>query len=631
MSSVAERTETGQGRIAPDLPLALPNARAALLQRQNDAEGRPLLVLYALGKEVSFDHPRQFALAERLAAGVPLTLAECAADLGETEAGETIAALLGAGLLAPADEVRASLALRHDHRRMPDPLPVAPLARPRSWMDEESLMAELTGRALDLAWLEAVVPVFRTAHLFLDRDGRQVGEANVFPPTARLAVETDWRGCPYAGNRYQPDKPMNATALRAMRKHWRQMMLLLGAVREGYLVRFPAARAGWTIGHAERLTVCALALPSLLLLDCAAPVANGALHPALSNLFRVVDGVRLVLHQMLFVPVHEPMAGPHKLVDADRILAYAERNYAFHSDHGVCAGPRFMVEDMLGVLLDGAAPRSGLDTALEPELAAAARGIPQAIDHALLGLQTHAAAFALWPAMAETYQALTAGLSGRAQTEAGTALVRRFEGHFEALSHRSFLAVPEWRAHRAAVYDDMFAQAGEGLGQSPGAALSARLSPDRRDGSAHAALAGAIAARLPGEDPRLASDLSEIIVAFLERARLALGEIEAVQNEQGRLLSRAAPAAGLTLDDLNLHNLLMGADVRSVPFLSDELLALFGVTITVTAQGIAIASDAADPAGEVRQPHPPAEGRRHAPGGGCPVPGHGASTVRKHT
>ncbi|MBK8273842.1 MAG: hypothetical protein IPK89_13555 [Sphingomonadales bacterium] len=112
-----------------------------------------------------------------------------------------------------------------------------------------------------------------------------------------------------------------------MRVHWRQMMALLLRIREAYLNRFPAARSGWTVGDVERLTVSVLALPSYMLLRCKEPVANGDLHPALSNLFRVTDGLRMVMHQMLFLPLYEPMKQPDMLVVAGDILDYADRNF----------------------------------------------------------------------------------------------------------------------------------------------------------------------------------------------------------------------------------------------------------------------------------------------------------------
>ena len=38
--------------------------------------------------------------------------------------------------------------------------------------------------------------MFRVAHIALDAEGRQVSEANVFPPALRLDVDTEWRPVP---------------------------------------------------------------------------------------------------------------------------------------------------------------------------------------------------------------------------------------------------------------------------------------------------------------------------------------------------------------------------------------------------------------------------------------------------
>jgi len=580
--------------LGPDTVLVMPMARAALLQRTQDDDGAPLLTLYHLGKEVSWDDAGHFAFGEALASGAAFRAAEAAAwgEIGWDQASAMLAGLLAEGLLVSAEDT-ASDGERHDNRPMPSPLPPAPMKRPRSWMDADPLMAELTGTSLDLAYLEVVVPVFRTGHLFLDRDGRQVGEANAFPAAARLDVATDWRGCPYAGNRYQSEKPMNMTALKAMRAHWRQMMTLLLPIRDAYLQRFPEAARGWTVAHVERLSVCVLALPSYLMLRCDAPVANGDLHPALSNLFRVTDGLRMVMHQMMFVPLYEAMAKPDQPVSIETILAYAERNYSFHSDHGVCAGPRFMVEDFLGVLLHGETPRSGFADALDPELAEAAALVFPAMDYGLLGLQTFGAVFALWPAMARCYAQLHELLSSAAAASVvGAAdMAARFAGHFDALSHRSFLASEEWRSHRETVYDDMFAACASGLGgEPPAAALSALIAgPAAGDtAAARAVLAEAAADHFGEGSEALAEGFADTVLAFLERAQRIVALAEEIQARNGRVLARPAPGHRLSLQHVNLHNVLMGEDMRSVPFLPDELRRLLGVAIEVDACSIQI-------------------------------------------
>ncbi len=590
--SITSNREAQQSAAAlgPFARLVFPDMRSAFLQWQDSASGERMAVIYVGGHELCFEDAADFGFAEMLVRS-PEFLAGDAAQwgaIGWSRARIMLENLLGAGILQHADQWQAPD--RYDNRPMPSPLPPAPMGLARSWMDEENLVEQLTGTRLDLAWLETVVPVFRTAHLFVDAEGRQIGEANVFPANARIAVPTDWRGCPYAGNRYQPDKPMNASAIKAMRQHWRPMMQVLALVRSSYLERYPAARAGWTVGHVERLTVCALALPSYLLLNCADPVANGALHPVLSNLFRVVDGLRTVMHQMLFVPKYEATVGPDEPVDAARVLDYADRNFSFHSDHAVCAGPRFMIEDMLGVVFEGAEPRSGWGAPLEPALEHAVAAIEPAIDYAFLGLATYGTVFSLWPAMARTYQQIDALLAREGEHGPAAAIAARFAAHFDALSHRSYIASEAWRARREAVYDDMFAQTLDGLGTAhPAELLSVLLDPRRAENSDTRSLAALQQAFERVASTQTAQQLARAVFDFLQRGQRILAVASELQERQRLHLSRPSPLAALTLADLNLHNVLLGADVRSVPFLPDELAQVLDLDIAVDAHAIQIA------------------------------------------
>jgi hypothetical protein len=574
--------------------LTLPLAKAAWIEPSASAAAPPTVTFWHRGHEIVFDDPRQFAFARGLATAANFAAHEAAAwsGLSWNETAGLLTELVSSGVLIRGEGPPS--AVRHDSRPMPDPLVPAPQSTPRAWTDAASLMAALTGTALDSYWLEAVVPVFRVAHCFLDADGRQVGEANTFPPETRLAIKTDWRGCPYRGNRYQADKPMNATSLKVMRIHWRQILALLDRMRTAYLERCPEARAGWTIGHVERLTCAVLALPSLLLLRQGDNVANGSLHPALSSLFRVTDGVRLVMHQMLFVPTYEPMHSPDESVDAATILAYADRNFSFHSEHAVCAGPQFMIEDMLGVLLEGREPKGGMAQALEPDLEAVALLADCAIDYAFLGLETFGTVFSLWPAMTRTYARLHRLLHEADSTGGGVAkLAKRFAGHFEALATRSFLADESWREHREAVYDDMVAHCRESrTGKAAATRLSTELVPSSEQVARHAGaqqrLAQAIGTTLGKGNSQLAESLAAEIIAFLLLGQLVIAGTDRVQAETARLLGRPAPTHRLTLDQLNLHNVLMGADVRSLPFLPDEIGRCFGISIDVNADTIAI-------------------------------------------
>jgi hypothetical protein len=70
---------------------------------------------------------------------------------------------------------------------------------------------------------------------------------------------------------------MNVTALKSMRAHWGTMMALLLHVRQALPAALPGGRAGWTVGHLERLSTCVLALPTWLLMrqpGAASPTAS---------------------------------------------------------------------------------------------------------------------------------------------------------------------------------------------------------------------------------------------------------------------------------------------------------------------------------------------------------------------
>ena len=461
----------------------------------------------------------------------------------------------------------------------------------------------MPGRPLELGWLEMVLPMFRVAHAALDADGRQVGEANVFPKALRLDVPTSWRACIYPGTRYQVERPMNVSALKAMREHWGTMMALLAQVRAAYIERYPQcgdAARGFTVGELERLASCVLALPTWLLLRRDGAVANGQLHPALSCLFRVTDGLRMTLHQMLFVPIGEPTLKPEARVGSSEILAYAERNHALHSEHGVCAGPQAMIEEFLAVLVDGRAVADAPALREQPALADAVASLQPAIDYALRGLRVHAAVFLLWPAMARCYERLHEVLQGWSGSggPAVQALAAQLAQRVARMQAGSYVAVEAWRADREAVYAEMHAQSGAGL-QPPVAAdeepLIEQLAPaySCQHAKADAALEAMLQQGLGKADH---SDRAQLLLLrnelmdFFLRLQAVLRVACAEQGRLNALLGRAQPQRAFDAADLDLVHLLQGSAERRLPYLIDDLDDLLQLRVRITAQAIVIDS-----------------------------------------
>jgi hypothetical protein len=590
----------------PATVLAVPRRRSMVAQRSRSPNGQPLLTLYHGGHEVTFDEPDLFPFAEGLAAQDAFLAAE-ATTWGDgypwTRVQPLLEALLEAGVVTRAEDVGDGAIVAGVRT---SPLPPARCALPRSWSETEELMQALTGRALEPGWLEMVVPVFRVAHISLDADGRQVGEANVFPPALRLDVPTRWRTCLYPGTRHQPDRPMNVEALRGMQRHWTQMMTALLRIRQAYLARCPAARPDGrlTIGEIERLAVCVLAIPTYGLVRARDPIASGALHPALSSLFRVTDGLRMVMHQMLFVPLGEPTRDASQVVGADEIHAYAERNYAFHSEHGVCAGPPHRVAEFLHVLVEGVEPQEGVTATLDSEVEAALSDLAVAMDYALLGLQVHAGVFSVWPAIARAYEAIAEALEA---ARAGD-LARRFAAHRHVLKSSTYLGDESLRRHREAVYQDIVAACGSVLGDPFGDDdIAQQRRTARVEATTHAA---DLRRRLADQLPDAAVEpVLEAVLDLIAATAAAIAVGAEPQGRINRLLGRRQPRRPFDSVDLELHNRLNDLQPRRLPCIFDELADAFGLSLTITADGLdpalANPNSAAPPFGSRAYPHAP--------------------------
>lgn len=598
--------------------LVLPMQRGFAAQYVTTATGDRELRLFRGDREIAFDEPELFGFGETLVRTGRFVAADAVAwgaGLDWPRVRVLLGDLLAAGILRRATDPDEAPAVADGDRA--SPLAPARTTVAHEWTDSEAILDALAGRPVEPGWLESVVPIFRVAHMALDADGRQIGESNAFPPALRLDVPTRWRTCIYAGTRHRAEQPMNVSALKAMRAHWQEMMAVLLAMRAAYLARFPEAAAGWTVGHLERLSTCVLALPSLVVLRRDVPFANGTLHPALSSVFRVTDGLRMTLHRMLFVPFGEPTRTPDDPVTAAQVLDYAERNFAFHSEHGVCAGPQAMIEEFLAVIVDGRMPRDGLPALLDEDVEATLAVRERAIDYGLLGLQVYAAIYSLWPAMTRTYETLALVVHewAAAGNAAAAAFAARLDSHLADIERAGFLAKEQWRADRDHVYADMHAQCGRGLDRdAPAVSLATQLLPRVTDadmrplGVLRAALArhfGVGTDARPLDVQRLEA-VHGCIAGFLLKARAVLAAAAPAQARINVLLVRTPPRRPLVARDLDLHRLLAEGRERRMPFLFDELHAVFGVRAEVDATTLVVTTDpvAVPHATHVDTPHP---------------------------
>lgn len=576
--------------LAEDSELFFPMHKSVIAQYSTNESGATELNFYYGDKEITFDEPELFAFAEALASK-PRFTAGSAAEWGDGYAWprvrELLEQLLGAGILTYADDAQPVSVTPRDGARA-SPLPPAETTVARTWDECEAITRELTGRALELGHLELVVPVFRVAHMALDADGRQVGEANVFPKPLRLDVPTKWRTCIYAGSRFQEEKPMNVTALKAMRAHWSEMMAVLARIREAYLRRFPLGPNGWTVADVERLAALVLAVPTYELVRTDKPVANGELHPVLSLVFRVTDGLRVATHMMLFVPVAEATLRPDSPVTSAEIYDYAERNYAFHSTHGVCAGPKAMIDEFFAVLVDGKPPREAAPVSLAPEVETALAAIEQAFDYGLYGLQAHAAVFSLWPVMTRTLDAMAkivrdCGVVGSTEMDG---LRIYLAEKMQILEKGTMHATEEWRSNREAVYAHIYEHCAVGKAEAVPLDRRIRVAPE-------VTLVNSVRARLARHFGRAAQAspgtmdaLAQCLATWFAQAKEILAVAGDVQTRINALLGRQQPKRPFHEADIDIHILLQGDEARRLPHLTQELEPLLGIKVDITRDAI---------------------------------------------
>jgi hypothetical protein len=572
--------------------------KRSVVQYADSPEGVRELHLYCGAKEIVFDEPDLFAFGEALVRHGSF-VAQDTTTWGEgydwPRMRELLEQLVEEGVLLRGAPEPLGFGAAAEGKDQPSPLAPAPCTRARSWDEFEEITGEIAGRSLEHGYLELVVPVFRVAHIALDTEGRQVGEGNVFPKPLRVEVPTRWRTCIYPGTRYLDPKPMNVSALKAMRAHWAQIMGALLRIRAAYLKRFPAARSVMTLGDVERLSTLVLAVPTYQLARQQGRVANGQLHPVLSNMFRVTDGVRLTTHHMLFVPVSEATLSPDTPVTAADIHAYAERNYSLHSEHGVCAGPSNMIDQFLRLLIEGQDSGNFASEPLDEAVENALADLEAAVDYGLLGLQAFAVVFSLWPVMTRTYARMAAIVKdwGGVRTPTLERLHAYLQDKTDVLQKETFHATEEWRANRERVYGDIFAQCAAGLGDPVRQPLAHRVAG--RLGEEHRAAAETLRAVLherctagDGSDQGGVDWLVETLMHSFVRTQEILCLAGDVQRRINDLLGRPQPTRPFTATDVDVHVLLQADEARRLPHLLDELERLLGFHVVITCEQLEI-------------------------------------------
>ena len=567
----------------------------------SDSGARELCIYYG-AKEVTFDEDRLFPFGEQLvqqSSFIAETAASWGPDYEWPEIRSMLEALVEEGILKrgeATDDPRGG-------GLVPSRLPRWVCPVPRTWSADtcESIARELGGRPVEIGNLEAIVSVYRVAHPALDGDGRQVGEANVFPPGLRLDRDTEWRVCQYSGSRYRDDRPMNVTALKAMIKHWKAMMATVLECRAEIrkrLARLARIGDGWTVGDLHMFAGVVLSIPAFQLMSGGASPRE-PLHPVLSSVFRITDGIRMTTHEMMFLS-DERTRAPDEPVTAAELYGFAERNGSFLAEAGVCAGPKAMFDEFFATVFDGTAVPGADRLTLPGEVRRLLDQLPTAMDYALLGLQSWAVSRSVWLAMSRAYKALrTVFASAGRDTPLCRRLRAALDGDWAKLDQGRIASDYERDVHLA-VYTDTYEQAWQALRSPFGApTLAERIAP-----CPEAAIHSDAARRFRDVlGPQFRDDdfaapvaapggpldqIVDILVHYVREEQAIVASTIAIQGAINTLLARPQPRRALTARDLHTTFVMYGGSIAQFPYLFDTLDAAFSVRVACTAGTIEI-------------------------------------------
>ena len=576
--------------VGPDERLFVPNRKRLSHSYVTHEDGvRELRIDYGL-KEITFDDERFFTFGERLVTETSFT-GQSATSWGAGYAWDEIKPLLEAllqeGIIKrgdSADDTRGS-------GLVASWVPPSVCPVPRSWSlaECEAITGDLGGRAVEVGYLEAVVPIYRIAHPALDADDRQVGEGNVFPMRLRLDRPTEWRVCQYPGSRYRDDAPMNVTALKAMIKHWKPIMAATLEIRAALQARLGLPRDPWTIGDLHILSCVVLALPAYQLMKRGGSSPQPPLHPVLSSLFRITDGIRMVADDALFQINHVRPAD--ELMSAAQLHAFAEHHSLLISVTGVCAGPKHLIDEFLTTAVDGVRPEGITGRELPAEVTELMSELPAVIDYGLLGMQVWGVSLSAWLAMSRAYQTLLAVF----ETAAGESCARLFtqlRRDYAVLEKQQITLDFDREVHRK-MYANAYERSWRALRTPLGRpTLDDEITPGPAEAMHRAAadqLRTLLRARFSPDEIADAGieRIVEALVQYLREEQAILTSTTALQDAINTLLERPRPERPLGVRDFRV-NYMMGAAGGVFPYLFDTLDSQLGVRVDCTASAITI-------------------------------------------
>jgi len=411
-------------------------------------------------------------------------------------------------------------------------------------------------RPLELGHLELLLPSFRVARFALDA---------------------------LAG-----DGGLDTGSLDPEGGDWPCVEAALLRIREAYLLRFPRARGGFSLGDVDRLANLIIAVPGYQLARRFGRIPCGPLHPVLGSLLAVAERLQCTTQHLLFVAEDGATWPPDRAVSAAEMQVFIAGLEGPQASGPDGFGAESWTRRFLQVAIDGVAT-SRFTAIPQPRAVQRALGdLESAFDYALLGLQAFAVVGSLGPVLSRTH----ARMAGIVQDWRGprTPTLERLQAWLEKAERlqegHGFRGAGEWRASQEQAYSQIYAHCSVGLADPVRLSLQEQINGRLTDQHRHtedtlrAVLECQGAFGPAGGDGGVEWLLDCLMHAFA-RTQQVMGLAWEIQQRINALLQREPPRRALVASDL-YRGALQGGDAHRPPVLLEGLDELLGFRATIT-------------------------------------------------
>lgn len=185
---------------------------------------------------------------------------------------------------------------------------------------------------------------------FCDDENRPLAE-NKVPFEYKKNVAMQQLVCPYSDSRYMHYKPMNASALKQITKHWPSLINSFDYIRKFYVIKKSTTEI--TLLDLYKITIAGYVAPSYLIYHSNSLFADGKIPAPIAAIYKASAGLVSAVQLMLVKGIITKIYDKDTVVDPEMVFSFADNEGLFIGAEEVCAGSPNMIKDVLEAIIYG--------------------------------------------------------------------------------------------------------------------------------------------------------------------------------------------------------------------------------------------------------------------------------------